>query len=149
MKPIYVAGPVIRRWHTEPEVSAIYETLTREAEDLNLQLQLPYSEQELERMAPREFVEEIRNRLDTVDSVVAVYHDRDPSAAGESAIAALAGKRILIVSKNPTSVPRILRGLPGVIDVVGTTDLGRLRNGLLSLGEGDTAPARTPEPALV
>lgn len=146
MKPIYVAGPVIRRWQSHPEVHAIYATLEREAESLGIPLHLPYSESELESMSPKEFVTEITNRLSNFEAVIAVYHDRDPSTASESAIAALSGKRLLIVTDDTGLVPRLLRGLPGTMDVVSAGDLSALRRALTTLAEGDPAlgPAREP-----
>ena len=81
--------------------------------DLNSEATLPYSELELEKAEPAAFFEVVQERVGRSDIVVTVFTGGDVSAGVEAGLAAMLGKKQLIVTDDPRRLPRLLRGLPG------------------------------------
>ena len=120
MHTVYVAGPVLR---TAPlqiestELERLYDKLTNAARRAKAQLRLPIYEPALDGLAPEPFVQEIRRRIETADSVLAVIaassSGRRPrlSVAREAEWAVKAGKLVVIVGAGTFLLPPRLPGL--------------------------------------
>lgn len=119
MANIYVGGRVLREGEfAPPKVLAAYDVIGAVAASTDTKARLPKGEPRLDRMQPPEFVDEIRKRIAASDAVIIVHAADDPSAAVESTIAALSGKRHLVVVEQPGLAPRLVQGLPGIVRVI-------------------------------
>ncbi len=114
--PIYVAGPVLRTGTRQPRwVAECYRLIQDVARPSpRYQVLLPAAELLLESMDARGFTTELRRRIVGADKVIAVFLPDDQSTPIECALAAAAGKRVLLLHEAGARVPRILAGLPGV-----------------------------------
>jgi hypothetical protein len=120
MPQLCVSGPVIRHsaeWDVEPWVQHLYELVER-ASPKGSKVLLPRAEPDLERKQPLEFFHVMRRRLGVASAVVAVFTPGDVSVAIETTMAAIEGKKIVVIAENPEEIPRLLRGLPGVVETM-------------------------------
>jgi hypothetical protein len=119
---IFVAGPVF-----DPKFGAVpelYRVLEEEAARRGWTVTLPRLEHEVDRLDPTRFTQLISERIREADCVVTVLSPHDQSAPVESAMAAYLEKEQVLVVDGGGHPPRILVGLPGVFEVVGTDDHG-------------------------
>jgi len=130
MPELYVAGPVIRQsmeWDLSPWVQETYTRLSEIANKNATALSLPNAEPQLERSEAKEFFRAIRKRLAHAKAVITIFAAGDVSAAIETSIASVSGKKILILAEDPAEIPRLLEGLPGVVEILNPIDAdGRL-----------------------
>ncbi len=126
MAIVHVAGPVIRdRLRGGGWVRDAYSAIAQAARDIGSDTTLPYSEPELERAEPAAFFEVVRGRVGRCDIVVTVFTGADVSAGVEAGMAAMLGKKQLIITDDPRRLPRLLKGLPGA-NVLHETDGQRI-----------------------
>ena len=97
--PIYVAGPVLRTGTRQPRwVAECYRLIQDVARPSpRYQVLLPAAELLLESMDARGFTTELRRRIVGADKVIAVFLPDDQSTPIECALAAAAGKRVLLL----------------------------------------------------
>lgn len=111
----YVAGPVIRpNQRLAPWVEQCYDMIQEAAWAAGASAPQPKVDPLLESGLPATFASQIAARIRDAGSVVAVFLPNDQSTPIECALAAAAGKRVLIIYEVGSVVPRILAGLPGV-----------------------------------
>jgi hypothetical protein len=114
--PVYIAGPVLRSTTRQPSwvrecyqlIQAIIGVSPRH------QARLPFADPLLEEMDARGFAVELARRIISADSVIAVFLPDDQSVPVECALAAAAGKRVLLLHEASTRIPRVLAGMPSV-----------------------------------
>jgi len=137
MPRICVSGPVVRhsaQWDLVPWVQEIYRLLeaggsTRHA------VQLPQAEPALEKMKPLDLVHAMRQRIAGASALITVFTPGDVSAAVETTMASVAGKKIVLIAEAPEEIPRLLRGLPGVVAAVPAEDFSnRFESTMARLG---------------
>ena len=119
-RSVFVAGPVL-----DPATEAapeIYYALDEEAHRRGWSMSLPVREYEIDGLHPREFTEAITDRIGDAQCVVTVLSPHDQSAPVEATIASYLGKEQGVVVVDGARTPRILAGLPGVVEVVGAED---------------------------
>lgn len=157
MAAVYVSGPVMRsapEWDLAPWVQEAYETLQAALKARGAEAQLPRAETDLERKAPREFFHAIKKRVTGAQAFVGVVGEGDMSTAIEASMAAVAGKKLLLVVEDGAEVPRLLAGLPGMVGVIEFSDLASGLDDRLSMLLGTNArgrvakasgPSRPPE----
>jgi hypothetical protein len=73
-------------------------------------------------MAPEVFYSEIERRISSADTAIVVFTGEDVSAGIEATMASLKGKKVMIVSDELAHVPRLLRGLPNLVNTVEFSD---------------------------
>jgi hypothetical protein len=119
MASLYVAGPVIRGLLNSlpPSIATIYRLIFQAAERLNIDAKLPEATLEMELANPERFFEGTVEAIESSDAAITVFTGSDVSAGCEATIAALSHKRQLFIVEDQTNVPRLLRGLPGVVEV--------------------------------
>jgi hypothetical protein len=141
MTLLYVSGPVVaagaaNAWQGalsalarvgDLPASIIYGWITSECNERNIEVRLPVREPALDALEPRDFVKDITERIRFADLVLRIFVAEDKSGPVESAIASLLKKKQLIVGANGAKVPRLERGLEGVVGVVPFDDEGMLR----------------------
>jgi hypothetical protein len=116
MLQIYVTGPVIRhspQWDLAPWVQEIYDHIKGHPNGGGA-VKLPHVEADLDEKQPNEFFHAIRQRMGNAGAVIAVFTPGDVSVAIETTVASVSGRKIILIAEDPESVPRLLRGLPGV-----------------------------------
>lgn len=116
-----VSGPVIRQtaaWDLPEWVQGIYTNLQAGLRQHKVEARLPIAEPELEQKEPREFFHAMHKRVSSSVALVSVFTSGDVSAAIEASMASVAGKKILVIAEHPEEVPRLVKGLPGLIDVL-------------------------------
>ena len=106
----YIGGPVQRPGTKLPKW--IYECYTIISKTTNAMP--PSVERQLETLEPSLFNREIHRRIYESEGVVAVFLPGDESTPVECAIAAMLGKRVLLIAAESESVPRVLSGMKGV-----------------------------------
>jgi nucleoside 2-deoxyribosyltransferase len=133
MATVHIAGPVVgRRTPVKGWVAHAYQEIMQSSRDLNLEAMLPEAKPELEAAEPDAFVEWNRQKIDSSDIVITVFAHDDVSAGVEAGMAALLGKQQLIVAEDVSRVPRMLRGLPGIVGVLPAGDRRALSQGIRS-----------------
>jgi hypothetical protein len=142
---IYVAGPVLRSpadMYDRPHLRAIYEDIgsleyaqrrlgreldfltdiytdiMRSAVRYKMRVSVPGPERALDVASPKEFIEQIHQRIRESERVITVYTPFDAAGPIETAYASFFRKRILILARQPKLLPRMMLGLPGVHAVV-------------------------------
>ena len=126
MAAVYVSGPVMRstpEWDLAPWVQGAYERLQAALHARGAEAQMPRAEADLEAKAPRDFFHAIKKRVTAAQAFVGVVGEGDMSSAIEASMAAVAGKKLLLVVEDGGSLPRLLAGLPGVVGVMEASDL--------------------------
>jgi len=119
MADIYVSGPVLRHGVPVPEwVGNTYETVLGSARELGLNVSYPEAEPYLERADPRIFLESIRQRISASQVAVVIFTGGDVSSGIEATMASNLNKPQVVISDDPATVPRLLRGLPTVTGVI-------------------------------
>ena len=100
MATVHVAGPVIRkdRGPREKWVGEAYRAIVQAARKLDSDTILPYSEPDLELASPATFFESVRDRVGRSDLVVTIFTGGDVSAAVEAGVAAMIGKKQMIIT---------------------------------------------------
>jgi hypothetical protein len=84
-------------------------------------------------MSAESFAGELGRRITTADAVIAVFLPDDQSTPVECALAAAAGRRVLILHEAGTRIPRLLAGLPRVTTAIyGQNTSGAVARFLLS-----------------
>jgi hypothetical protein len=118
---VYVAGPLkpdeehpyrVRSSWTQ----RVIRRIRAEAEHVGVRLLLPESDA-IDPAHPNAFYREIDRRIAGADAVISILADGDRESAVEAMLASTHGKPQMIVAKSPHQVPRILRGMPGVVEV--------------------------------
>lgn len=154
---IYVAGPVVRppaqiferqglgavydyfssRKDAETRLAAefdflvdTYSTIMRSAVRQQFNLFLPEPDLSLDLASPQDFIERIVSRIRQAEQVITVHTPLDAAGPIETAYASIFKKRILIITRHPRLIPRMMLGLPGVTEVVQAGDDLRLSNAL-------------------
>jgi hypothetical protein len=96
---------------------------------------------------PPDFFHAVKRRITAADAFVGVLMPDDVCTAIEASIASAAGKRILLIVEEGLQVPRLLKGLPGVVRVIGSGDAKSLvaecLPGLLGRTQTTSEPRRT------
>jgi hypothetical protein len=137
MPELYVSGPVIRQsmeWDLAPWVQEIYTQLSALAHRQGKTVILPNAEPQLEHSDPKEFFRAIRKRIGSAKAVVSVFAAGDVSAGIETCMASVAGKKIVLIAEDPSEIPRLLEGLPGIVNVLSSADSGeQLESAILQL----------------
>ena len=142
MTSIYVSGPVIRRSLPLLNLKRLaldgmagiaapdkaYRWLAQTARSLDFELLLPVSDPYLEIALPESFAREIRQRIERADGIVSIFSRTDSSGPVESTMASMMGRRQIIFAANPDIVPRIMRGMPGVLGTFHITDESAFRH---------------------
>jgi len=120
MPTVYVAGPVIRGLlhHLPPSVAKIYRLIFQAAQQRQAHANLPEATLEMELASPAQFFERTVEAIRSSDAAITIFTGSDVSAGCEATIAALSGKKQLFIVEENDNVPRLLRGLPGVVEVV-------------------------------
>jgi hypothetical protein len=77
------------------------------------QVLLPRVAPELQAREPSELFHAIRKGVGGTAALIAIFTPGDVSVAIETTMAAVDGKKIVLVAETPEDVPRLLRGLPG------------------------------------
>jgi len=126
---VYVAGPVERAWRLLPDwVVTCYELIESASERTGSIARRPYAEKDLDALGAEKFSAEIQNRIKKADHVVAVFLPNDPSVPVECAIAALTGKRVMLIHNEARGLPRIFAGLGGLrLELWGSTTANSIR----------------------
>jgi hypothetical protein len=135
---VYVAGPV---WDPAGYKSApaIYADLDREAALRGWSVSLPERERELDELQGSDFTKAITDRIDDAQCVVTVLSPDDQSAPVEATIASYIGKEQGVVVVEGARAPRVLAGLPGVVQVVDAEDEEAVSRLVERLVEGQTS----------
>jgi hypothetical protein len=122
MATIYVVGPVNGKGRRELPawVQQCYEAVRelKNNADLELELLMPEADATLDKAEAKDFHRQIAGRISSADAVVTIHSSGDSSAAVESCLASVFEKKQLILTADEKSVPRLLRGQPGVAAVV-------------------------------
>jgi hypothetical protein len=149
MPAVYVSGPVMRaapEWDLAPWVQEAYQALQGTLRAWGAEAQLPRAESGLERQPPREFFHAIKKRVTSAQAFVGVVGEGDMSTAVEAAMAAVAGKKLLLVVEDGAQVPRLLAGLPGMVGVIEASDLPAALDGRMAALLGpNAARKRVPD----
>lgn len=137
MATVHIAGPVVGRGTAVRSwVGDAYRDIMASSRDLNIGATLPEATAELELAEPDDFVEWNRRKIESSDIVITVFAHGDVSAGVEAGMAALLGKQQLIVAEDVARLPRMLRGLPGIVGVLSVEDRRALRDGIRSFMQG-------------
>lgn len=129
---IYIAGPVDRYWRKLPRwINDCYEFLRKESLRGALSTMhpiIPDSKSDLEDLSADTFTKEILGRIRDCSGVIAVFLPDDSGTPVECAIAALSGKRVLLIYHDDDikRMPRVLRNLPGIKTVRWDSEVGKL-----------------------
>lgn len=119
MSKIYVVGPVIRsgRWFRRGDwPDPVYHAIN--AVGGGTEFVLPSSEASLESADEQAFYNAIYQRIKSSDGVITIISPNVISGAIEATLASTLGKKQLVIAKTLSDVPRMMRGLPGVVEVV-------------------------------
>jgi hypothetical protein len=116
---IYVAGPVVDGPYDRR--SQLYARLVAEAESAGLSVALPVRDGYLDSLPPGEFTRAIAERIREAKVVISVLSPGDQSVPVEAAMASHFEKPQLIVVDGAVA-PRIISGLPFIVDVVAADD---------------------------
>jgi nucleoside 2-deoxyribosyltransferase len=110
----YVSGPVVEELKKENLLDAIY--LVVESKLSGHQVDLPLRSRDIDKLAPKNFYNAVFNMIKAADGVVAVLAADDKSTPVETTIASMLSKPVCIMEVS-SSAPRLMQGLPGVVDV--------------------------------
>lgn len=146
MATVHVVGPVVRDSRFRPPqhwVQDAYETITKQAGELNAAANIPVSDRFLERAEPVTFVNRTIAAIEASNVVVTVFTPGDVSAAVEATAASYLGKKQLILTNGNNGAPRMLRGLPGVAGIVSAEDRADLAKHLRSFLRDNLGRTRT------
>lgn len=129
MTTVYVAGPVLRNnsLHGDRR-ELIYRHIYRTLTDAGFKVIIPALEYEAERADPHTFFEMMRDRIVSADLVITIFPDRNRSVPVESTIASFMNKKQYVIGAELENVPRLLKGLPGVLMVASTHELDEVLN---------------------
>jgi hypothetical protein len=116
----YVSGPVVEE--LAGSIGSIYAVIQRHLPQHAVDL--PLRSRDIDALSPENFFIAVSNMIRKSDAVITVLTDNDQSCPVESTIASLMHKPQCIMHV-PKAAPRLLRGLPGVVDVrnIGSGDL--------------------------
>lgn len=147
MSTVHVVGPVIRSTAstsgpysaaqalTDQWILSTYKVISSEASEFNATANLPHADHVLEQADATRFCSQMIANIEASNLVVTVFTHGDVSAGIEAATASHLKKKQLIVTRKSSSLPRMLRGLPGV-NVASIDDMESLKSELRSfLGE--------------
>lgn len=118
---IYVGGPVVRPKTKESSggLSDFYDLLANTAKLKGIQIELPYTAPEFEKLVPREFFREIAVRIRNATAVISVLPEGDQSVPVEAAVASNFKLPTLLVGLDrEQAIPRVIAGLPSVTDII-------------------------------
>ncbi|MBI4532102.1 MAG: hypothetical protein HY709_11355 [Candidatus Latescibacteria bacterium] len=135
MGTIYVAGPVIRPGLANRRFRSVFHDVVTAADATGEKVVLPELDRSLDRLKPPDFVKLISDRIASADGVLTVLTEGDQSAPVEATLAAICQKPQLVLAKNTKRVPRMIRGLPFVVDVVKFGDRPKLVQGIRKLSK--------------
>jgi hypothetical protein len=113
---IYVSGPPVDKIERGKDLHiVIYRTikkLTKGKHDVVLPIKTP----ELSKLSEQDFYNEMSRRISEAEGVISVFVEGDQSTPVETTIASAKDKPQSILEIG--SAPRLVRGLPGVLEVV-------------------------------
>jgi len=132
MRGIYVAGPVVRQspgWDLPPWVADVYQAIESQTINRKQEALMPLVDHALDKQTPGAFFHSVRKRIADSAAMVTVYTSGDASAAVETAIGSVLGKKILLIAEDEADVERMVAGLPGVEVVAASSPelVGRIR----------------------
>ena len=142
MSQVYVSGPVVRhsaQWDLEPWVKSVYDRMENDAV-WGRRILLPVVQPELDAKMPLEFFHAIRKRMANATGVVAVFSPGDVPVAIETSIASAEGLKIVLIAEDPGSLPRLLRGLPGVVEEMSPEQFSEKFGGIMDKLTGNQLP---------
>ena len=130
---VYIAGPsdfealLSQSPNDKRRVRDVYNRILEATSELRYQAQMPVSDPYLASLTPRAFYDKIAERIRSADAVIWVCTPGDMSGAVESSIAAVAGKKQLILRAPAPNLPRMVSGQPGVAAISGVDDTPELK----------------------
>lgn len=127
MKTVHVIGPVVRG--SDPDLSqaaTLYDKIRETLSAAGIRVILPSSEPFLEMASPEEFFAAMAARIGSSDLIITVLPENNPSGGIESAMASFMEKDQYVIVQNVESTPRLLRGLPGVQEIVSVNSASRM-----------------------
>lgn len=110
----YVSGPVVKELSDKDRMASLY--LLIQGLMQKHKVTFPVRSAEMDNLAPTDFYRRVAKMISESDGVISIITDRDQSGPVESTIASREHKPQCIMEIS-SSAPRLLRGLPNVIDV--------------------------------
>ncbi len=121
---IYVSGPVVEKLDKTSLHARIYKSIEQIVSNKH-KVELPIRASALTKLSPPEFYNAIASKIIAADGVITLWVPNDQSTVVETTTAALSDKHQCVLFLSKTSPPRIMRGLPKVLEVteIGPTNL--------------------------
>ena len=110
----YVSGPVVDELNEKELVGRIYLLIEKILK--GHQVELPLRSRDLDKLSPTRFYDSVRKLIKKSDGVISVLAGEDLSGPVESTLASIRKKPQCMMEMS-ASAPRLLRGLPGMVDV--------------------------------
>jgi Lsr2 len=123
---VYVAGPVLGRWRFSSsdearKVRDVYDHF-RGRNWRDVEFRLPVEDDDFGSLDPADFFRHTIREIVRSSAVIGVLVRADPHTTAEIVSAAHLGLPLVIVSDMYASLPRLVRGLPGVMGVHSLAD---------------------------
>lgn len=122
---VYIGGPVMggRKSHGgEPWSDEVYTLIQRVARRVGADVVLPFFDRQIDDLVPNSFFDEIKDRIRSSDAVIILLASDDAAGPVEATIAAAHDRRQMAIAEIEPSVHRLIRGMPGVEEVVDRRD---------------------------
>ena len=127
---IYVSGPTVKSTRDTSLPARIYRIIEKRLLDAH-DVDLPVQTDSLSKLSPSEFYSHIQKKIELADGIFTLLLPDDQSTPIESATAAQHGKPQCIMAQS--FVPRLIAGLPDVIEIVPFTEDKKLEEQVLYL----------------
>jgi hypothetical protein len=113
---IYVSGPPVDKIEYGKELHVvIYRTIKKLTEGKH-DVMLPIKTNKLSKLSDQAFYREMSRRINEADGLISVFVEGDRSTPVEATIASAKDKPQSILEVG--SAPRLIRGLPGIVEVM-------------------------------
>jgi hypothetical protein len=129
MTTVYIAGPVVRSVSSlekQRERSQIYNHIYETLTAAGLKVIVPSLSETTENADPQAFFQIMKDRISASDAVITVFPERNRSVPVEATMASFMNKAQYVVAGDIDAVPRILKGLPGLSQIVSVDDVDRV-----------------------
>jgi len=110
----YVSGPVVDELNNKDALGRIYILIEKILH--GHKVDLPLRSRDLDKLSPEKFYSSVFDMIARSDGVISVLTEGDQSGPVESTVASFKHKPQCIMEMSATA-PRLLRGLPFVVDV--------------------------------
>jgi hypothetical protein len=111
----YVSGPVVEQLKGQSEIEIIYALIEKHLKDKGHSVELPIRSSGLNELSPANFFKITSEKIKSSDGIIAVVNEKDQSGPVEATLAFHFQKPMCVVEMS-RYIPRLIRGLPGIID---------------------------------